>query len=149
MGPTLSQADIDRSFIATNFEEVDLEDNDDKALCRYESLEILVRLAKIKYFESGACPTVASALEKLLHEHVLPYHGMPILAQEFRDEQLWTLDIDDLYKANLDGLNQVYRIQQQAGDAKGEFTLDDALAMMEDVGYFGQDHERKIVVAFS
>jgi len=41
---------IDRIFIATNYEEVEQEDNPDRDLCRYEFYEILARLAKEKYF---------------------------------------------------------------------------------------------------
>lgn len=36
-----------------------------------------------------------------------------------------------------------------SGDVKGDYTLEDALAMMEDIGYFGSDHEKKILKAFS
>lgn len=44
---------MDRAFVAVNYEEVDLDNNDDNSLCRYELLEIIVRLAKIKYMEKG------------------------------------------------------------------------------------------------
>jgi len=50
---TCPMSAIDRAFIATNFEEVDLEDNPDKSLCRYEFYEIIVRIAVEKYVESG------------------------------------------------------------------------------------------------
>lgn len=50
---TLTHQDIDRIFIATNFEEEELDDNDDRNLCRYEFFEILVRIAKTKYMESS------------------------------------------------------------------------------------------------
>ncbi len=36
---------IDRLFIATNVELEEIEENPDRALCRYEFFEILVRLA--------------------------------------------------------------------------------------------------------
>lgn len=36
---------IDRLFIAANVELVDIEENPDRALCRYEMWEILVRIA--------------------------------------------------------------------------------------------------------
>jgi hypothetical protein len=45
----LPMATFDRIFIATNIEEEDLQDNPDRALCRYEYLEILVRMAIAKY----------------------------------------------------------------------------------------------------
>lgn len=63
----LSISDIDRLFVAVNFEEVDgqqeeLEDNPDKELCRYEFFEILVRMAKLKFENRKAGLSVAAAL---------------------------------------------------------------------------------------
>lgn len=55
----LTSSDIDRIFIATNFEEEDLEENDDNSLCRFEFLEIIARMAKCKFFETKVCDTVA------------------------------------------------------------------------------------------
>jgi hypothetical protein len=72
VGHDLTSQDIDRTFIATNFEEVDLEENDDKALCRYEYIEIIARLAKIKYYDRGKTKTVAAATEKLITEYLFP-----------------------------------------------------------------------------
>ena len=68
----MSATDIDRTFIAVNFEEVDLEANDDKSLCRYEFLEITCRLAKIKYFDKKRCATIAEATERIITEYILP-----------------------------------------------------------------------------
>ena len=68
----LSATDIDRTFIAVNFEEVDLDANDDKSLCRYEFLEITVRLAKIKYYDKKRCKTIAEATERMITEFLLP-----------------------------------------------------------------------------
>ena len=68
----LTTQDMDRTFVATNYEEVDLEDNDDNSLCRYELLEIVVRMAKIKYHEKGICKSISEATEKLLTEHIIP-----------------------------------------------------------------------------
>jgi len=52
VGKGLSQTDVDRIFIATNYEEEDRDNNDDSNLCRYELLEIIVRMAKTKYIEN-------------------------------------------------------------------------------------------------
>jgi hypothetical protein len=68
----LTQADIDRIFIATNFEEVDLEDNDDRNLCRYEYYEIIARMAKVKFQEKGICDCMHSAVEKFCLEYLIP-----------------------------------------------------------------------------
>ena len=68
----LTTQDMDRTFVATNYEEVDLDDNDDNSLCRYELLEIVVRMAKIKFHEKGICASISEATEKLLVEHIIP-----------------------------------------------------------------------------
>jgi hypothetical protein len=68
----LTSQDVDRTFIAVNFEEVDLDNNDDKSLCRYEFLEITARLAKIKYFDKGICASIAESTEKLIVEYLIP-----------------------------------------------------------------------------
>ena len=49
----LKMQDIDRIFIATNVELEDQEGNDDRSLCRFEFYEIITRMAKTKYLESG------------------------------------------------------------------------------------------------
>lgn len=41
----LTLSSVDRHFIATNVELEEIDENPDRALCRYEFLEILVRLA--------------------------------------------------------------------------------------------------------
>ncbi len=40
---------VDRAFIAVNFEVDDIDDNPNRELCRYEFMEILVRIADAKY----------------------------------------------------------------------------------------------------
>ena len=72
MDAKLTAQDVDRLFIATNFEEEDLEDNDNKALCRYEFYEIIVRLAKLKFVEKGFTKTVSEATEKLIVNYIIP-----------------------------------------------------------------------------
>ena len=57
-GTTLTPQDVDRIFLATNFEEQDLEENDDNSLCRFEFMEIIARLAREKYQQKGTEPTM-------------------------------------------------------------------------------------------
>ena len=68
----LSSQDVDRLFIATNYEEVDLDNNDDNSLCRYEFLEIIARIGKTKFVEKGLCPTVAEGTRRVIVESLLP-----------------------------------------------------------------------------
>jgi len=59
-------------FIATNFEEEQQEENPDKALIRFEFIELLVRIAREKYWKTGVTKTVTEAFEKLLKDKVQP-----------------------------------------------------------------------------
>lgn len=99
-------ADIDRIFIATNFEEEQQEGNEDRSLCRFEFYEILVRMAREKYHDKKILPTIAASCEALIKE-ILIKNFIPI-EENFRFEQVWTLEIDELFKANLDKLKQVF-----------------------------------------
>jgi hypothetical protein len=49
---------IDRLFIATNVELVNMVDNADRALCRFEFYEIIVRIASAKFYEQGYYETL-------------------------------------------------------------------------------------------
>lgn len=69
----LTSQDTDRAFVAVNFDSEALEGNDENSLCRYEFLEIIVRLAKIKYLEKGICLTHVEATKKLIDEYLIPY----------------------------------------------------------------------------
>jgi hypothetical protein len=53
MDKNLTIGTLDRLFIATNVELVDMDDNPDNELCRFEYLEILVRIAGAKFKDTG------------------------------------------------------------------------------------------------
>ena len=127
----LTSTDVDRIFIATNFEDEDLEENDDSSLCRFEFVEIIARMAKTKYYEKGLCKTVHEACSALLEKYVLPNTIEQMEWQEFRDTELWTLEVDDLLKANLAGMEALYRKFAAGGKAKIKaFQKDDALSLL-------------------
>ena len=93
----LTPTDVDRIFIATNFEEEELEENDDNSLCRFEFMEIVARMAKTKFFEKGICSTVWESCQKILVEFIIPNSMERMPWQEFRENLLWTLEVDDLF----------------------------------------------------
>lgn len=129
----LTSADIDRIFVATNFEEEDLEENDDNALCRYEFSEIIVRMAKTKYFEKGEEPTVAASTERLLRQYILPNSCEVMPAQAFRDELLWCLEVDDVIRANRVGIDLLVKQYATGGNkVQKSLTKDDVLRLHQD-----------------
>jgi len=65
-------ATIDRLFIATNYEVVANQDNPDRALQRFELIEVLLRIANAKYRETGIVSSYSEAFEKLLKTNVFP-----------------------------------------------------------------------------
>lgn len=95
---------IDRLFIATNVEMVELEDNPDRDLCRYEFYEIIVRMADERYRKSGDSLTLPEAVERMITENVDKFSNFVLPWQSWRSQELWTLRIDDLFRANLDTL---------------------------------------------
>ena len=62
----VTSSTIDIYFTATNFEEDDQEGNDDSSLIRFEFFEILVRIARGKYVDTGKIPDLPTATEKLI-----------------------------------------------------------------------------------
>ena len=101
-------ATIDRIFIATNVELEKTDDNPPTALQRYEFMECLARIAQGKFKDSGIVKTLPEAIEKLLDEHVLKM-GEKGEWQEFRDKQLWTCEVNDVFESNLDLLKKIYQ----------------------------------------
>lgn len=64
---------IDRLFIATNVELIHMADNADRALCRFEFFEIIVRIALHKLFEPGYFKNLHLAVEALLDNFILRF----------------------------------------------------------------------------
>ena len=103
-GKNLQLSTIDRLFIATNFEVEQNSLNPDNALVRFEFYEILLRLVGARFKDPGITNTYAEGFEKLRH-YLVQRHPW----QEFRDERLWTLEVNDVMEANIEGLKKVSR----------------------------------------
>ena len=139
---------VDRVFINTNFEMDDLEENDDTGLCRFEYVEIIARMAKRKYLESSICSTIGEAVEKILTEHIIPNTIAPMDGKEFRENQLWTLEVDDLFKDNMVAIKELYQNYATHRSAPGQpksFGKEDALRLCEDLPL----QERQVLIAYA
>ena len=94
----LNGTDIDRLFIATNYEEEELDNNDDNSLCRYEFSEIIARIGKEKYYDNNLTDTVAEGTRRIIEEHIIPNSCERMPWSDFRTKRLWILEVDDLFK---------------------------------------------------
>jgi hypothetical protein len=105
----MNQGIIDTYFKATNFEEGgDQEGNDDLSLVRFEFLEIWARIARGKFLDTGKVATMSEALELLITKHILPLKKELPAWQEFREKQMYQIDVNELIHANVKGLRALY-----------------------------------------
>ena len=80
-------------------------------MVRFKFLELLVRVAESKYKDTmnkNSAEYYAALFEKLMKEVILehaPYEPM----QNWRENELWTLEVNDVMKVNLDGIHQLYK----------------------------------------
>ena len=74
----MNLAAVDRSFIATNVRRRDVQgpDGASNALCRFEFLEVVVRIGAEKFRSPGLVKTFAEATEKLITEFIMPNFKM-------------------------------------------------------------------------
>lgn len=77
---------------------------------RWSFLESLIRICKERYIDTNQEKTYAAALTRLICKKMIPNLDQVGLEpwQETREDYVWTLDVDDLLRANLDGLQKVY-----------------------------------------
>ena len=98
-------ATIDRVFIATNVNPHN--PNPSRDLRRYEFLEILVRLAIVKYKETGICRSISDSLNKLLNDNIFP-NLEESNAFSFRDTFLYKNHVNDLLVRNEQGIKKLF-----------------------------------------
>lgn len=99
----LNQSGLACMFIAANFEEDDAlstqedENNDDNSLMRFEWMEILIRVAIMKYMHGSIAATVSEAIELLLRKHLdmLPPEAI-VDPNRFRENRLYSEKMNHL-----------------------------------------------------
>ena len=134
--PDCNVGGLDLCFVETNVEVGKAAkgvDNPDKALTRFEWLEIMVRIAKAKFVKSKKCATVAEAVQRLFVEHALPalrkdgllatgsdgraggargdhyelHHGL--LRDAWRNDRLYKESVHLAFKAHLKPLRKMFK----------------------------------------
>jgi len=139
-------ATIDRAFVAANveLEKIPGNVNPDNALNRYEFVEIIVRLAKAKYIDTGNTKSYSEALKKLIQNHILK-HDSSDPWQMFREKKLWTVPVNDLMEPNVPALKKLY--ESYFEPRKKSMSIDDTISLfMKDTGLLAQ--EKDVVYCF-
>ena len=80
-------------------------------LIRCEWLEYIVRLAKFKYVDTQIVPTCLEALKIVIEKYMKP-NFIPLPWQSFRDDELWCIEVNDVYEANMDGIQKLHQFYQ-------------------------------------
>jgi hypothetical protein len=98
------QSSSDRMFIAANFrnrETPEVPGMPGNALCRFEFLEIVIRIAREKF--GHLKEAISLSLERLLEDYMKP-NIEPDNNQRWREQHLWTIEVEDLFRCNLEPL---------------------------------------------
>ena len=95
-----------------------MEENPDRSLQRFEFIEILFRIAEVKY-KVNKQGTFSEAFEKLCHEYIFKNY-IPEPWQAFRDNHLWKLEPHDVLEANQLNLLKIHNIILDKKGPKGE-----------------------------
>ena len=99
-GKVLHRGIVDTYFKAANYESVDSLHNDDTALCRFEFLEFICRIAKAKLFDTGIVDYLSVAVLRLFNVYILPMRNNLITWQAWREEELWCREVDEELEVN-------------------------------------------------
>jgi hypothetical protein len=94
---------------------------------RSEFIEVLVRISKFKFLETGICPSYHEAFNHLIENFIKPNFNL-LPWQEFRTNELWTLEVNDVMETNMVGLKKLFAFYMQ-GPNKKYFSVEDAMRM--------------------
>lgn len=82
--------------------------NPEDELQRYEFIELLFRVAGMKYIETKVCDSYNRAFNLLLNDHIFK-HPMKDMWQEFRDKYLWKQDVCDMLYRNRSYIEKIFK----------------------------------------
>ena len=76
-------------------------------IIRAEFIELVIRLAKLKFFDTKETDNMVEACKMIVENHFKRNFREP-LWQNFRDRELWTLDVNDIFQVNLHTLQKLW-----------------------------------------
>ena len=88
-------------------EKMDVGNNPDNALCRYEFLEVICRLANDKYIKPKINENYSEALQMIL-DLIFKTDKLGDQWQGFRKKLLYTTAVNDLLEPNISNLKKLY-----------------------------------------
>lgn len=140
-GGAISLADFDRTFILTNVNTHGKTSSAERNLNRYEFLEILVRFAKMKYFDGGPaqiCRSLDVSIHKILADCVFP-HSKGVDGVGFRMHNLYNVKVNEILSRNIVVIDKIYKDKNANAiisyhAKKKHILLDEAKAYVREVG---------------
>ena len=124
----LQLSTVDRLFIATKSgNSTDLKDFPERDLARFEFYEIIVRMAGAKYKDWGKWENYAHSVRTIIEEDFIQFFNISKW-QDFREKELWTLEVNDVLNANIEALKKIYK--QFESTKKSYMELNDTLNLV-------------------
>jgi hypothetical protein len=77
-------------------------------MLRFEFIELLVRIAKAKYIDTNIHERYYSALDEFFEVDLKRYAINLHPTSTFRQNELYNIEVNDLFHANLEGLKKLY-----------------------------------------
>eukprot|EP00943_MAST-04B_sp_MAST-4B-sp1_P009198 g9198.t1 len=113
---TCKRKDLDTIFIVANVEEDKSskvnKTNDDRALMRFEFLEVVIRIAVQKYLRSGDTDDVSDAVRMLCEQNIKPNLDDEAIhdSNQFRKHRLYFEDVDKCMKKHMSRLKMIFKV---------------------------------------
>ena len=158
--PQCNRGALDRVFIVTNREDDQEENtadaNDDRALMRFEFLEVIMRIAIAKFIDTKKTDSVPAAVKRLLTDHIATNKGegsCNALIDDpttFRKIFVYTQETDKVLRKNVTMLNSMF--DSYCRNSRQGMLLKEWLAMLKDFDLFNYDftsREAKLAYVWS
>ncbi|CAK83556.1 unnamed protein product (macronuclear) [Paramecium tetraurelia] len=122
-GENLKQSDVESDLVSIkNNVDTKFIYNPDKAIIRYQFMEVLFRLANDKFIRSGQCKNFADAVYRLLKELEQHYEILDN-SQQWRQERFWTKEVDLTLQFKQPFLRKLYDLASDLTSKKWYFKL--------------------------